>query len=60
MSHMVLYIMGKKLTTRDGTHPDDEEYMEQVKGQLSLRLSELGFSNASIELGWDDDNSSGA
>lgn len=56
MPHMVLYIHGQKSTTRDGSHPDDDAYMEQVKGQLQLRLSELGFSKSHVELGWQDDN----
>lgn len=56
MSHMLLYVHGKKVTTRDGTHPDDEAYINQVKGQIGLKLAELGFPNAHVELGWDNGN----
>lgn len=52
MAHMNLKVTAKKLTSRDGSHPDDEEYLEQVKAQINLNLIELGFHNPEVELVW--------
>lgn len=50
MPHMQLQVTGKKYTSREGDHPDDEAYIEQVKAQLNLKLTELGFIKSDIKL----------
>lgn len=54
MPHMILAVTGKKLTSRDGSHPDDEEYLEQVKSTIGVKLIELGFHNPSVHIVWDN------
>lgn len=52
MPHMILKVKAKKVTTREGNHPDDEAYLEQVQATVELRLIELGFHNPEVELVW--------
>ncbi len=49
---MVLKLEAIRYTTREGDHPDDELYLEQVKLTLIERLQEMQFIRPDIKLEW--------
>lgn len=50
MPHMNLELKATKYTSREGDHPDDISYIEQIKGEIEHRISELGFLRFDIKL----------
>lgn len=50
MPHIVIQITANKSTTRDGTHPDDIAYIEQVKGHFEMKLDEYGFGKHVVDV----------
>jgi hypothetical protein len=50
MPHMYLKLSATKYTTREGDHPDDKAYAQQLKEFVIEELTKLGFIRAEVEL----------
>lgn len=56
MPHIVIKISSTKTTTREGDHPDDIAYLEQIKGHFVMKLVEYGFNNSEVDAYFVGDN----
>lgn len=47
---IVVEIHASKITTRDGSHQDDDWYIDMIKGNLERTMREYEFFNAKVEV----------
>ena len=56
MSKLIVTASGVRYSTRDFDHPDDHEYLEQIRGQITQYLQNFKFTRVmvTIEVAPDD------
>lgn len=57
MTRLLLRATASRYSTRDfGGHPDDENYLDQIRLQLEQYLRNFSFANIKIDLETEDES----
>lgn len=47
---IVVTLHASKMTTRDGSHRDDDQYLEEIKADLEVKMKQFGFHKSEVDV----------